>query len=113
MTNKLALIVSSLIHCKKVKLVMKLTTMLILFGTTQVFAASYMQDNRTRSLNNLNPEDLLVSVTMQISSPGQSVEKMIADYKADDQQKTVKGLITDSNGQPMPGVNILEKGTIN
>lgn len=113
MTNKLALIVSSLIHCKKVKLVMKLTTMLILFGTTQVFAASYMQDNRTRSLNNLNPEDLLVSVTMQISSPGQLVEKMIADYKADDQQKTVKGLITDSNGQPMPGVNILEKGTIN
>src|SRR5450759_1774235 len=103
MTNKLALIVSSLIHCKKVKLVMKLTTMLILFGTTQVFAASYMQDNRTRSLNNLNPEDLLVSVIMQISSPGQLVEKMIADYKADDQQKLLKVLLQTQTGSPCLG----------
>ena len=32
---------------------------------------------------------------------------------SDDQQRTVSGRITDSQGQALPGVNILEKGTIN
>jgi TonB-dependent starch-binding outer membrane protein SusC len=32
---------------------------------------------------------------------------------AEDQQKTVTGRITDNTGQALPGVNILEKGTIN
>lgn len=32
---------------------------------------------------------------------------------SDDQQKTVSGRIVDANNQPLPGVNILEKGTLN
>ncbi len=46
---------------------------------------------------------LLLSGTFQISAASMS----------DDQQKTVSGRITDANNQPLPGVNILEKGTLN
>jgi iron complex outermembrane receptor protein len=46
---------------------------------------------------------LLLSGTFQISAASVS----------EDQQKTVSGRITDANNQPLPGVNILEKGTLN
>lgn len=35
------------------------------------------------------------------------------DGSGNDQQKTVTGRIADTNGDPLPGVNILEKGTVN
>lgn len=44
---------------------------------------------------------LLLSVTLQLSAA------------ADDQQKTVSGLVTDSKGEPITGANVLEKGTTN
>ncbi len=46
---------------------------------------------------------LLLSGSIQIS----------AASLLDDQQKTVSGRIVDANNQPLPGVNILEKGTLN
>lgn len=46
---------------------------------------------------------LLLSGSFQISAASLS----------DDQQKTVSGRIVDANNQPLPGVNILEKGTLN
>lgn len=38
---------------------------------------------------------------------------LAGDTSKNDQQKIVTGRITDTNGQALPGVNILEKGTIN
>jgi len=58
------------------KIVVKLLTLLFLFGTIQTFAASVP-----------DPDDL--------------------------QQKRVTGRVTDAAGAALPGVNILEKGTIN
>lgn len=46
---------------------------------------------------------LLLSGSIQISAASLS----------DDQQKAVSGRIVDANNQPLPGVNILEKGTLN
>jgi TonB-linked SusC/RagA family outer membrane protein len=60
---------------KRASLIMKLITLLLMFGTVQTFAA--------RS----NPDDL--------------------------QQKRITGKITDASGNALPGVNILEKGTMN
>lgn len=39
--------------------------------------------------------------------------QIFASSFADDQQRVVSGRITDSNGEALPGVNILEKGTLN
>lgn len=39
--------------------------------------------------------------------------QLFAASVSDDQQKTVSGQVTDANKQPLPGVNILEKGTTN
>ena len=39
-------------------------------------------------------------------------EKAVAEVKVV-QQKTVSGKITDNSGQPIPGVNVVEKGTAN
>lgn len=39
-------------------------------------------------------------------------EKAVVVYK-EVQQKTITGKITDASGQPIPGVNIIEKGTTN
>ena len=58
------------------KIVVKLLTLLFLFGTIQTFAAGVP-----------DPDDL--------------------------QQKRVTGRVTDAAGAALPGVNILEKGTIN
>jgi TonB-linked SusC/RagA family outer membrane protein len=41
------------------------------------------------------------------------VIKEIPPKKLLPQQKSVSGTVTDSNGQPLPGANILEKGTTN
>lgn len=39
-------------------------------------------------------------------------EKAVNNHKAV-QQQTIKGKVTDASGQPVPGVNIVEKGTTN
>jgi len=73
MTKKIPYFVSLLLDFKKIRMVMKLTIVLLLSGSLQIFAASF----------------------------------------TDDQQRTVIGSITDSSGEALPGVNILEKGTLN
>jgi TonB-linked SusC/RagA family outer membrane protein len=80
MTKNLALVVSVSNHFKKLKLVMKLITMLLLFGTIQISATTY--------------SDGIVSSN-------------------DLQQKAVTGRVTDAAGTALPGVNIVEKGTVN
>lgn len=105
MTKKLVLGVSFLAHLKKTLLVMKLTTVLLLFGMIHLSAASWQQEKMAGLSNNANFTDLLASVTEEITP-----SLLIA---SDEQQRTVTGRITDPSGQPMPGVNILEKGTIN
>jgi len=66
----------------KIKLAMKLLTLLLLFGSLQTFAATSM------------PDDGIISV-------------------GDLQQRRVTGRVTDADGNALPGVNVLEKGTIN
>jgi len=46
---------------------------------------------------------LLIGTTLLLSSA----------VMAEDQQRSVTGRIVDNTGQALPGVNILEKGTIN
>jgi iron complex outermembrane receptor protein len=74
MTKKLAFVVSTLFKLRRSKPVLRLTTLLLLIGTTVLLSSALM---------------------------------------AEDQQKTVTGRITDNTGQALPGVNILEKGTLN
>jgi len=74
MTKKLAFVVSTLFKLKRCRPVLRLTTLLILIGTTVLLSSALM---------------------------------------AEDQQKSVTGRITDNTGVALPGVNILEKGTIN
>ena len=77
MTKKLALFVSFPIILKKIRLGMKLITMLLLIGTIQLSAAG------------------------GISS-------------SDDLQKiVVSGRVTDNTGSGLPGVNVVERGTVN
>jgi len=74
MTQKLAFVVSNLFKLKSSRPVLRLTTLLLLFGTTLLLSSAVM---------------------------------------AEDQQRSVTGRIVDNTGQALPGVNILEKGTIN
>ena len=82
MIKNLALTVSSPAYFKRLKLVMKLITMLFLFGTIQVFTAS-------------------------AANAGRIV------FSDDFQQIAITGRVTDLVGTPLPGVNIVERGTTN
>ena len=83
MTKRFIYFVSLLLHLKKIRIVMVLTTVLLLSGSFQLFAASSQPDEKAGSVKN------------------------------NDQQRTVTGRITDEKGQALPGVNIVEKGTTN
>ena len=82
MTKKITLVISFLAVFNKLKIVMKLMTMLLLFGTIQTFAA-----------------------------PGSADAGIVSSGEL--QQKRITGRVTDPAGTPLPGVNVLEKGTIN
>src|SRR4030043_1193817 len=83
MTKRFIYFVSLLLHLKKIRTVMVLTTVLLLSGSFQLFAASSQPYEKAGSMKN------------------------------NDQQRTVAGRITDEKGQALPGVNIVEKGTTN
>ncbi len=80
MRRKIPLVVS--LSGKRSKLIMKLITMLLLFGAIQTIAAASTLD-----------AGIVASNDMQ-------------------QQRLVTGQITDAAGNPLPGVNIIEKGTV-
>ena len=82
MTKKPMLVIFLLPILNKIKMAMKLMTMLLLFGSLQTFASSGFSDAGLLSSDN-------------------------------QQQKRVTGKINDSAGNPLAGVNILEKGTMN
>lgn len=42
-----------------------------------------------------------------------SPRKYLTDLKSESQQLSIKGKVTDTEGNPLPGVNIVEKGTTN
>jgi len=78
MTKKLALFVSFPKALKKIRLGMKLITMLLFIGT------------------------------IQLSAAGSGIAS------SDDPQRiTVSGRVTDVTGSGIPGVNVVEKGTVN
>jgi TonB-linked SusC/RagA family outer membrane protein len=79
MTKKMTLVISFLATKRPV---MKMITMLLLFGTILAFIAPDVSAAGIVSANDL-------------------------------QQKKVAGKITDKAGAPLPGVNVLEKGTMN
>ncbi len=81
MTKKIMDVVSSTARFRKLKIAMKLLTLLMLFVTSQAFAVTGVPDK--------------------------------GNVTDDLQQKRVTGRVTDANGNALPGVNILEKGTIN
>jgi len=74
MSKKLAFFGSIMFNLKRSKPVLRLTTLLLLIGTTVLLSSALL---------------------------------------AEDQQKSVTGRITDNTGMALPGVNILEKGTVN
>jgi TonB-linked SusC/RagA family outer membrane protein len=82
MTKKIALVTTGMTLFNKLKVVMQLMTMLLLFGSLQTFAVSGYTDAGNVSTG-------------------------------DQQQKRVTGKVNDAAGNPLTGVNILEKGTIN
>ena len=67
------------------------------------FASIMFNLKRSKPVLRLTTLLLLIGTTVLLSSA----------IMADDQQKSVTGRITDNNGQSLPGVNILEKGTVN
>jgi TonB-linked SusC/RagA family outer membrane protein len=83
MTKRFIYFVSLLLHLKKIRIVMLLTTVLLLSGSFQLFATSSQPDEKAGSVKN------------------------------SDQQRIISGRVTDDKGQALPGVNIVEKGTIN
>ena len=103
----------SLVYFIKIIINMKLKTLLILLCTIQVFANSYAQDKSFASLDNKNNEELFASVSRQTISLNQLAGYTIANATVVVQQKNVTGRVTDSNGNPLPGATIIEKGTTN
>jgi len=67
---------------RRINLVMKIITMLFLFGSAQIFAADLMNGDKT----------------------------VFPDWY---QQKIITGRVIDVVGSPLPGVNVIEKGTTN
>jgi TonB-dependent starch-binding outer membrane protein SusC len=74
MSKKIAFFGSIMVNLKRSRPVLRLTTLLLLIGTTVLLSSAIM---------------------------------------AEDQQKAVTGRISDPNGLALPGVNVIEKGTVN
>jgi TonB-linked SusC/RagA family outer membrane protein len=91
MTNKIALIGSSPLYLKRLKLAMKLITILFMFGTIQVFAASVVKTER-----NVYPNDFQQkSITGQIKDvTGNTLAGVNIIEKG-----TTNGAISDANGK--------------
>jgi len=92
---------------------MKLRTLFLLFGAIPFFYASNAQDSKMASSDINTVGNMYASVANQTVSTEQSADNTISGISEDVQQRNITGLIKDSNGQPLPGVNVLEKGTIN
>ena len=100
-------------HFKRICIVMGVTTVLFLSGSVQTLAASIQQDDKAEPVNNEKLAGMLASVTGQFISPNQLIDVSKGTTTPEDQQKTVTGKISDNSGLPLPGVNVLEKGTTN
>lgn len=107
------LIVSFPGYCKKILKDMKLRTLFLLFGAIPVFYASNAQDNSMVSSNIKTIDNLTAYVTNPIITSGSLTINTNIGIAEDLQQKRITGSITDKDALPLPGVNILEKGTIN
>jgi len=87
---------NGIFHCKtpfKYDLKMKITILLLSVSFLTVNANAYT--GKTRNMeNNANP----VSST--------NLDKTVL-------QANIQGIVTDNNGQPLPGANVIEKGTTN
>jgi len=81
---------------------LKLVIIMLLSGSFQVLAASGWQGFTVDALNNHNNSGELLAYLQPTDIPSVS-----------DQQKTVSGRVTDASGEALPGVNIIEKGTLN
>ena len=93
-------------------LCLKLRTILALLGTTLFFAVSYSQE-ATPSFNKGSYGELFADLTENVNT-----SLVLADFgnvnkSYPDQQRIVNGRVTDSNGNPLAGVNIIEKNTTN
>lgn len=101
MTKTFFHFVSTLFRCDMRK-ALKLVIIMLLSGSFQVLAASGWQGFTVDALNNHNNSGELLAYLQPTDIPAVS-----------DQQKTVSGRVTDASGEALPGVNIIEKGTLN
>jgi len=92
---------------------MGLMAVLFLSGSVNIYAVSFQQDDKAGSMNSEKDPELLASVTIQTGSGSQLIDLSEGITPEEDQQRTISGTITDSQGDPIPGVNIIEKGTVN
>jgi len=112
MKKILNLIISFILSYINISRKVKLNSLFFFFGTILVFASSFGQENSISSPGNKNSGDLLALVIKKINTPSLFVANSNTII-SDDQQRSITGIITDSQGEPLPGVNIIEKGTIN
>ena len=113
MSKRLEIFISPMQNFKKLMLSMLLRPILLLLGTTMFFAASYAQDNEIVSFNKSSNEGLFADLSEQITSSILLADLKSINTSATDQQKRVAGKVSDSNGNPLAGVNIIEKNTTN
>ena len=101
MTKTFFHFVSTLFRCDMRK-ALKLVIIMLLSGSFQVLAASGWQGFTVDAPNNHNNGGELLAYLQPTDIPAVS-----------DQQRTVSGRVTDASGEALPGVNIIEKGTLN
>ncbi|HOK26501.1 MAG TPA: TonB-dependent receptor [Bacteroidales bacterium] len=98
--------------CKNFLQKFKAGISLLLIGVITFFSYAYGQDSSHRHINTKFSGDLLSLVTKDARiSYHLKYGKQTAEIK-NDQQQVITGKVTDSQtGEPMPGVNVVIKGT--
>lgn len=91
------------------KLTIKLIVVLLMFGFADLAAGVAGQDQNSLLSENLSNTELIASAEDYIAGTVKTDDGM----NTEDQQRNVTGRVTDAGGNPLPGVNILEKGTLN
>lgn len=77
---------------------LKYRTLFLLFGALPVFYSANAQDSVAAS---------------NMSTDGTSSVNTVSAVAEDVQQRVITGRVADSKGEALPGVNVLEKGTVN
>lgn len=113
MSKKVEMFFSALVYLKELMLTMRFRQMSFLLNIFMVIAIQYAKGDEIVRVNSLNYEELNSFAIHELNPHSEFFDSYYLKSSNSYQQRRVSGKVTDANENPLPGVNVVEKGTTN